>query len=217
MFVPIEETRNRLLKNQSRINVVDLGAKSPHFSGSKRVIAKVAETSLSPKAYCQFYYRIIHSLNAGRILELGTSFGITTLYLAAKKDSKVITFEGNSDIANIAQTNFESLDRKNIRIVEGNLDSSLSDFLQDPKKIDFVLMDANHRYEPTMHYFNLLCRRMSDKGIIVVDDIHQSEEMDRAWRKMKSNELVYGSVDMFKCGLLFFDLTLTKQHFVWSL
>ena len=150
------------------------------------------------------------------MLELGTSFGITTLYLSAIEKSKVFTFEGNEDCISIAQTNFESLGKKNIKIIEGNLDSSLSDFLQDPTKIDFVLMDANHRYQPTIHYFNLLCRRMSDKGIIVVDDTHQSKEMEKAWGEMKDHDLVYGSIDLFKCGFLLFDLSLTKQHFVWS-
>lgn len=216
-FEPIEEMRKRLLKNDSALHVTDLGSKSPHFNGSTRKISRVAATSLSPQKYCALYYRIAEYLKSERILELGTSFGITTLYLSAKEKTKVFTFEGNPDIIGVAQTNFEFFERKNIKIIEGNLDSSLSDFLQDPTRIDFVLMDANHRYQPTIQYFNLLCRRMSDKGVIVVDDIHQSSEMERAWEEMKDHDLVYGSIDLFKCGLLLFDLSLTKQHFVWSL
>lgn len=78
-------------------------------------------------------------------------------------------------------------------------------------------MDANHRYEPTMSYFDLLMKRLNEKSIVVVDDIHWSEEMEKAWTELKNNQLVYGSVDLFRCGLLFFDPDLNRQHFVWSL
>jgi len=150
-------------------------------------------------------------------VELGTSLGITTLYLAARKKAKVFTFEGSDSIANVALTNFEYFNTQNIELIEGNIDSTLPDFLQDPAKINFALIDANHRYEPTVRYFNQLSKRMADKGIIVIDDIHDTPEMERAWNELKRNDLVYASVDLFRCGMLFFDPALNKQHFVWSL
>lgn len=217
LFQNIEDTRNNLLQNQTIIAVNDLGSRSLNLTGNKRKIADVAATSLSKKNYCELFYRIAEYIDAGRILELGTSMGITTLYLSMKENAKVFTFEGNPDIIHIAQTNFESFEKQNIQLVDGNLDETLSDFLQDPAKIDFVLMDANHRYEPTMRYFNMLSRRMSDKGIIIADDIHRSLEMEMAWMKMKTHDLVYGSIDLYKCGILFFDLSLTRKHFVWSI
>ncbi len=216
-FKRIEKTRSGLLSNQSFIRVADLGVRSPHFNGSKRKIARVAATSLAPKKYCELYYRILKHIDAERVLELGTSFGITTLYLSANTNASVFTFEGNNDSINIARTNFEAFERKNVELIEGNLDTTLSNFLQDPTKIDFVFIDANHKYEPTIRYFNMLSRRMSDTGIMVLDDIHLSEEMERAWIEVKNHDLVYGSIDLFKCGILLFDLALTKQHFVWAL
>jgi predicted O-methyltransferase YrrM len=216
-FNRIEDTRKRLLKNHSLIHVNDLGAKSPHFKSNEREVAQVAATSLAPKEYCELYVRIIHYLEAERIIELGTSLGITSLYLSSKKDAEVFTFEGNQDSIHIAKVNFDSFERKNIRIIEGNLDSTLSNFLQDPAKIDFAFVDANHKYEPTMRYFNMLSRRMTDAGIMVIDDIHLSVEMEKAWVEMKNYDLVYGSIDLYKCGILLFDLALTRKHFVWTL
>lgn len=217
IFASIEQTRQRLLANQGVITVNDLGARSSHFNSNKREIAKVAATSLSSKGFCEFYFRILNSIEAKRVLELGTSLGITSLYFSSKAGTQVYTFEGNEDIVHIAKTNFESFERKNIKLIEGNIDETLSDFLQDPSPIDFALMDANHRYEPTLRYFHLISRRMSDQGIIVVDDIHLSEGMEKAWNEMKDHDLVYGSIDLYKCGILFFDLSLTKQHFVFAI
>lgn len=216
-FEEIEKTRGQLLQNQSEISVNDLGAQSKYFKNSKRTISQVAATSLSPEKITRFIYRLLSYLEAKQIVELGTSMGVTSLYMAKKENAFVNTFEGNPSMINIALTNFEYFETKNINLLEGNINDTLQKFLQTPMKIDFVLMDANHRYEPTIHYFNLLTKRIADKGVIVVDDIYNSTEMGKAWNQLKNHPLVYGSVDLFRCGILFFDPALNKQHYVWSL
>ncbi len=215
-FASIEELRANLLRNKTVVTINDLGAKSPHFKKENRLLSKIAETSLSPESYCRLYDRIIRYTEATQILELGTSLGITTLYLAHNKNTLVTTFEGSPSIIKIALTHFERFKAANIELIEGNLDSELSDYLLNPAKLDFVLMDANHRYEPTMRYFNLLSRRMAEKGVIVMDDIHYSEEMNLAWKELSKHQLVYGSVDLFRCGILFFDPAMNRQHYIWS-
>lgn len=215
-FSAYEDLRNKLLVNPLEVTMVDLGARSPHFDKNTRTLSQIASTSLSPASYCRLYNRIIHYIDATQVVELGTSMGITTLYLAPKENVQVTTFEGNSSMINVALTNFEYFDKKNIDLIEGNIDIRLSEFLLNPRKIHFVLMDANHRYEPTIRYFNLLSRRMADKGVMVIDDIYYSEEMHRAWRELCHHQLVYGTVDLFRCGLLFFDPTLNRQHYTWS-
>jgi predicted O-methyltransferase YrrM len=215
-FQEIEKMRGRLLSNQTSVEVKDLGAKSTHFKYDQRTIARVAATSLNDEEHCALFYRIAKSVEAKKILELGTSMGIASLYLSKVEDSRVVTFEGNPAMVSIAETNFEYFNQKNIELIEGNIDQTLPDHLQDPTKIDFALIDANHKYEPTISYFNQLARRMSDHGIIVLDDISHSEGMARAWNEIRKHDLVYGSVDLFRCGILFFDLNLNKQHFTWS-
>lgn len=216
-FDEIEQVRNKLLQSTLEIEVKDLGAQSNHFKSEKRVLSKVAETSISPRLLCELLFRLVNYMDATSIIELGTSAGITSLYLAKQPHSKVITFEGNKELINIAQAHFEYFETKNIKLIEGNLDNTLADYLQNPAKIDFALMDANHRYEPTMRYFNLLSKRIAHKGIIVLDDIYHSEEMAKAWKELSKHELVYGSADLFRCGILFFDPALNRQHFVWKM
>ncbi len=90
-------------------------------------------------------------------------------------------------------------------------------FLEQTQKVDFVLIDANHLYGPTMRYYQHLTKRLTEKSIVIIDDIHRSAEMEKAWREIKSDVLVYGSIDLYRCGILLFDPVLNKQHFVWSL
>ena len=161
--------------------------------------------------------RISAHMQAKVLVELGTSVGLTTLYLAQQPGSQVTTFEGNKDLIQVAQTHFDYFNQSNIRVVAGNIDQTLPDFIQNPAKIDFAFMDANHQYTPTLRYFELLAKRIKTTGIIVLDDIYFSPQMADAWKELKAHPLVYGSVDLFRCGLLFFDPALNRQHYVWSI
>lgn len=216
-FREIERIRTGLLSNPTELTLEDLGAGSQKLKGVKRKLADIASTSLTPANYARLYRHIIHYQGAKNVVELGTSLGITSLYLASHEECHVTTFEGSHALADVALTHFEYFDKKNIELIEGDIHSTLQEFVQHPAKINFVLMDAHHRYEPTLHYFDLMMRRLDEKSVVVIDDIHWSEEMERAWNELRNSQLVYGSVDLFRCGILFFDPALGRQHYVWSL
>jgi precorrin-6B methylase 2 len=215
-FSALEQLRTNLLNNHTVVVVDDFGGGSA-LPGNRRMLADIARTSVTPRPYAEFYFRILESIRAKRIVELGSCLGVTSLYLAQKKGSSVFTFEGSPSLINVSLTNFEYFNQPNIRLMEGNIESSLPDFLQDPAKIDFTLIDANHRYAPTLKYFNLIMKRLDEKSIVVIDDIHRSEEMEQAWKELSVHELVYGSIDLFQCGILLFEPSLNRQHYVWSL
>ena len=212
----IEEVRTKLLNNPYPIETIELGSGVAPVSGKEK-LSVIAGKSLAPPTIAQLYVRIVKYLKAETIVELGTSLGITTLYLALRNDAQVVTLEGNKAVADIATTNFEFFDKRNIKLVHGNIAQTLKEVLFNIRKVDFVLMDANHRYEPTMLYFDLVSKRVKEKSIVIMDDIHRSSEMARAWSEITKHELVYGSIDLFRCGVLFFEPSLGKQHFVWEL
>ena len=212
----IEEVRKKLLSNPFPIEYQELGSGKPNASGKEK-LSSIAQHSLATPAVASMYARIVKYLKAETIIELGTSLGVTTLYLALRQEAHVTTLEGNKAVADIAQTNFEFFDKRNISIIHGNIDQTLKEAMFNMRRVDFALVDANHRYEPTMRYFDLISKRVKEKSIVVIDDIHHSAEMNKAWNEIRKNELVYGSIDLFRCGILFFEPSLGKQHFVWEL
>jgi hypothetical protein len=219
-FSHLEAARAKLLQNQGIVKIEDLGSgsRTKTLQQTERKIADIAATSFTPAQVAEVYFRTCQYTEVHNVVELGTSMGLTSLYLSELPDCKVHTFEGSHALANIALTNFEYFDRKNIHLVEGDIGVTLPRFLQDNlAKIGFALVDANHRYAPTLQYFEWLMKRFNEKSVMVIDDIHHSPEMEKAWDELKKHYLVYGSVDLFRCGILFFEPGLNRQHFVWAL
>lgn len=215
LYDPLLESLRKKLSNDHReLELEDYGAGSKHASGNKRKISSIATVSLSSAQYSCLYQRIARYANATTILELGTSFGINTLYLAKKENAYVYTFEGAASVAEIAAISFEFAGANNIELITGNLDNTLYSNLSRIPKVDLAFMDANHRYKPTLAYFELLLSRSHHKSIIILDDIHDSPDMEKAWQEIKRHPLVYTTADLFRCGIVFLDPSLTKQHVV---
>jgi predicted O-methyltransferase YrrM len=213
-FEAIEAFREKLLQNRSIITVADPGAGSLALKGAQRRISDIATTSLSPARYSALYARVIRHFACRHLVELGTSLGINTLYLGHAPETTVSTFEGAPEVADLARTTFEFAGATNIKLIEGNIDTSLPSYLLNAPKVDFAFVDAHHRYDPTLKYVQWLIKKVHARSVIILDDIHYSPDMERAWNELKRHELVYASADLYRCGFLFFDPSLNKQHVV---
>lgn len=210
----IESLRKKLSNDHREFVIEDYGSGSKHNKSNRRRISEISTLSLSPVKYSSLYQRIAHYAQAKIIVELGTSLGISTLYLAKKENTKVYTFEGSQSIADIASLSFEFAGVSNTELIVGNLDNTLYSNLSRIPKIDLAFMDANHSYEPTLRYFELLLARSHHKSIFIIDDIHDTPQMEKAWVAIKKHPLVYTTADLFRCGIIFFDPSLNKQHVV---
>jgi predicted O-methyltransferase YrrM len=216
VYENIEKQRQVLLNDKTIIDVEDFGAGSTIIKTKQRVVKDIAASSLKPKKYSQLLFRMIQFYNKKNVLELGTSFGITTSYIAAAKNNPAVTsMEGSQSIANIAQQNFDALQLNNINIIRGDFEKTLSPFLENAKTIDFAFLDGNHRKIPTLQYFKQILSNSTEETIVVFDDIHWSKEMEEAWGEIKANEAVTLTIDLFFIGIVFLKKEFKiKQHFV---
>ena len=211
----IEDRRQELVQRTDSITVSDFGAGSHTGAGRVRRVADLARIAAKPPQLAQLLFRLVNYFQPATILELGTSLGLTTAYLAAAHSQhRVLTFEGCPATARVARETFASLKLRNIELVEGNLDETLASALAAlPASVDFVFFDGNHRYEPTLRYFELCVAKAHEQSIFVLDDIHWSAEMERAWKEIKAHPQVRLTVDLFHIGLVFFRTSQPKQHF----
>lgn len=204
-FEAIETLRKALLHCDDQVQMQDLGAASHISSQPHRTIKSIARHSLSSPKFSRLLYRLVSFQKSEYVVELGTSFGINTLYLSsARPTAQVFTLEGASDIADRAERLFRDHGPSNIRLIRGNIDQTLPELLARLPYIDLVYLDANHRYEPTLRYFEQLTAKIRPDSIIVIDDIYWSDEMYQAWSYIKQHPSVSLSIDVFNAGIVFF-------------
>ena len=211
----IEPLRKELLVNSKEIEVEDFGAGSAIIPFKKRKIKSIAASSLKRKKFAQLLFRIARYYHSKTIIELGTSLGITTSYLAlADRENIIYTMEGSKNIAAQANENFKKNTLSNIQLIIGNFDNTIPDLINKLTTVDLLFVDGNHRLKPTLDYFEAFLKKSADHSIFIFDDIHWSEEMEAAWEVIKQHESVTLTIDLFFIGLVFFSKDFkVKQNF----
>jgi len=213
-YSSIEKERKKLLTNQNSINVTDYGSGSLVLKNPEKKISGIAKYSLKSQKHAQLLFRLVNHFESKHILELGTSFGITTSYLASVSSrSTVISLEGCPEISKIANSVFNNLDIKNIEIITGNINETLTPALGKLKSIDFVFFDGNHQKQATLNYFNTCLPFAHNNSVFVIDDIHLNKEMEQAWAEIKDIKEVMVTIDLFHLGIVLFKKEFTRQHF----
>ncbi len=210
----IESWRESLLKNKNIVKGIDFGAGSRVKS---KTIASIARYGISSKKDCLLLHELIRIIQPKTCIELGTSLGIGTAYLAkASADCNIYTFEGNGDLIRMSQALFAKLSINNIHNIQGSINDTLPEKLEELDIIDMVIIDANHTQGSLISYFNLLKPKMNDTGIMVIDDIRWSAGMYRGWKKIALDQQVTISLEFLNKGFLFFRKTRQKQHYILS-
>lgn len=213
-FSKIEKVRHQLLSDHSVIIIEDHGAGSQQNGNNRRRrIAAIASTSVSDSGKCRLLFQICNYYHSNNIIELGTSLGISSAYLAAADGrSKVVTMEGAQNIAEKAAEVHRLLGYENIEIKVGPFDQNLDEVLSEMGQVDFVFLDGNHNKAATLRYFDKILPFCNDHTIIVLDDIYWSEGMTAAWKEIEKHVAVTLSIDLFDIGIVFLSKNLSKQQ-----
>lgn len=215
IYDDIESIRAKLLLTDIEINIEDHGAGSRINTSSKRRIKDIAKHTLKSAKYGQLLFRLINHFKPHNILELGTSLGISTLYLATpNKDAQITTVEGCPNTAKVAQVNFDKMGMENIKLVNATFDAYLPQYLAQINSLDVVFFDGNHQKTATLDYFDQCVAKIHDKSIFIFDDIHWSVEMSEAWEVIKKHPRVRSTIDLFFVGIVFFNNDLSKEDFL---
>lgn len=136
-----------------------------------------------PRETGLFLYLLVKISGAGRILEIGTSQGYSTIWLAwAAKEikAKVISLEINPESAAKARANLKKAGLDNfVKIKVGDARKSLARLKE---KFDFVFIDAEKKDYPT--YFRLVQPLLKKNGLIVADNIISHAEALSDYKKV---------------------------------
>jgi predicted O-methyltransferase YrrM len=204
-FEELNEVRERLRKDPTRLEIGSFGAGSKAFHSNNRKVKDITAKGISSPLQSELFYRLINYLQYTSTLELGTSLGLNTLYLArANRAGTVVSIEGSKALYNLALALAEKNKTNNIQFVNAEFDQVLPGILRKLKTVDFLYIDGNHSYEATLRYFQQALPHMPPQSVMVFDDIYWSRGMTRAWKQIRQHPSVTLSIDTFYFGLVFF-------------
>jgi len=201
---PIEQLRHQLLRDHRLIEVDDPGAGSRVHATRRRSISQIARTAAKPVPLARMLFQLCRYVQPAMVIELGTSLGLTTAYLAAAvPDARVITVEGSKAIAAEARRNLQQLRLHNVDFRQALFADVLPEIRATLREPFLLFVDGDHRYASTRAYVEPFLSALDGDSCVVMDDIHWSREMTEAWNSLRNDSRVNLSIDVFFMGFLF--------------
>jgi len=188
----IEKKRSELNNSLMEITITDYGAGSPNKKRNKDQMYEGVVTTTTVSNACKasksyfwslVLFKLIREFKPTTCIELGAGLGISGAYQASalKLNNKgnITTLEGAKSLASLAKDNFQQLGLENVDVVIGRFQDNLGRILTK-KVIDYAFIDGHHDEEATISYFEQFFPYLSQKSLLIFDDISWSDGMRRA-------------------------------------
>ncbi len=211
------EDYKKKLKNQiSPVTRSNFGAGSLLALGNKSLLpSEINRTIGIPRKYGELLWKLSRKYGNQGILELGTGLGCSTYYLASGvPNAKVVTIEGHKAYAEVAKRVLSQSEVSNIEFRTGSFTDELNALKNEKAIFGLFFIDGDHSYNPTITNFNHCLEIATADAVIIIDDIHWSDEMQRAWETIKTHSRCAVSIDLFRFGVVFTNKKLQNQHYI---
>ena len=210
----IKRLRNKMCQSEKNIKILDYGAGSSINNSKIRKIKDIARNSAKNAKFGQLIYKACQYMKVNTIIELGTSLGISSCYLAkGAPKSTIYSFEGCPETIKIAKENLNSLGITNVNIINGDFNNTLEKKLKEIKRFDLAFIDGNHQEKYTIEYYELLLQYSKNNTIFIFDDINWSYGMQKAWKYIKKHPRTKVTIDLFFVGIVFIKTELSEEDF----
>lgn len=159
-------------------------------------------------------FRLVNRFHPKVILEIGSSWGISSLYMNAPySDVLQVCMEQNAVVAELME---QVLSQSNIRIVRAKFDSLPEKEINELNSVEFVLIHASSDEMSVEKVLRQVAPVLSTEAIVVIDGIRKNNVRQQEWKRISVFPGVTVSMDLYDMGLLFFFPKLNKQHYIVS-
>ncbi|WP_298343619.1 class I SAM-dependent methyltransferase [uncultured Algibacter sp.] len=208
----IFDFRKSLLRNKSKIKVIDLGAGSQVMKNEWRLVSEVSKNAGTTLKRAKLLFRLTQYFKPQNILELGTSLGLATHALSLGNPiAKITTIEGCPNTSAFSQKLLKNSNIQNVSHINGDFNDEIEKLISN--KYDLIFFDGNHQKETTLNYFETLLKTATNHSVFIFDDIYWSKGMTEAWEIIKKHPKVNVTIDTFFWGFVFFREEQVKEHF----
>ena len=161
-----------------------------------------------PEQVDKLLFRLVNRFSPQKIVEVGTGAGLSLCYLASGKwGAQCISLPGEGPSKVMEEVVGQC---KNATIVKGPLMDTLRKELSSGK-VDFLHIAHTPNFSQVWENF---FPYRAEKTIVVIEGIHDTKSKSAWWEEIVADERTGITFDLYDLGIVFFDHTMNKQHYI---
>lgn len=182
---------------------------TPHsfyiYEDNRKEIEKAGLLKEAEFKYAELLFRLVNRFDSVNILEIGSDYGLNSLYISGhSKKASITCIEIDDEKLSISK---KLLANKKRNIV-------FSKILPPAKNnYDAVIWDLEQYPLESKEILNTICNNVKQDGFIVVRHINKSKHNKRLWQKTCNMEGITMSFDLGAIGIGFFKPSLPKIEY----
>lgn len=162
----------------------------------------------------QLLFRICARYKLKNVMEVGTSPGISTLYLTTTDQAlKCTRLEINKELSKKVRMLLNKEGRINFDQFPVESLAKPDDVLQHAGVQDLIFISAIAPTNQLIYYFDSCVNFCNPNSIIVIDNPYESEEATVAWKTIQKRTHVYATIDLYHLGIVFFNPAYAHTHY----
>jgi predicted O-methyltransferase YrrM len=187
----VERERDRLLADRSEFDRLD----------GDMTIGEFTRRASKSKAWCRFLHLLTYRLQPLTVVEMGTGVGISgaSIATALPDGSSMWTIDLRVVSGRLAREVFQRVG-VDVQIVTGRFDEVFDQVLVESRPLDLLYVDGHHNEQATLAYTEQAVPYLSDRALVVYDDIRWSDGMERAWANLQSQSRWLFTADVGEMG-----------------
>ncbi|WP_455637310.1 O-methyltransferase [Parabacteroides sp.] len=174
----------------------------------------VKREAIRPK-HGALLFRLTNYFKSKNILQIGTTMGLSTLYLTSYATGlRCIALENIPEFAAIARQAFAKEGRNPVDLRIGNYKDLLPQALNDINSLDFVFFNTLYEQQNNLWLFNECMKYAHNDTVFVIEGIKASRKMRELWEEICACPEVTVTLDLYSLGIVLFNKKLHKRDYI---
>lgn len=211
-FYDIELLRKQLLFREERLTYPDRQKRGRMKS---RTIGEIVKREAIKPRHGALLFRLVNYFKSVRILQLGPTMGLSTLYLTSYASHlQCVALENVSEFATIARQVFDKAARNPIDLRVGDYQTLLPEALRDMKQVDCVFFNTLYELYDNFRLFEACLDYVHNDTFFVFEGIRANSQMRKFWQDVCASPDVTVTLDLYSLGIVFFNKKLHKRDYI---
>lgn len=179
----------------------------------KEMPKNIRQWGANGKAVDELLFRLVNNQQPDNVTVVGAGNGLSALYMAlAKREAHcILVNKVSANSIPISGNLFDRFKREAKFLVEKELNQPSRGNLGLPIKTDVVLFNQQR---VNKELWQACVQRAHDNSLFIVTGIYESALMTNWWKSIVADQQTGITFDLYDLGLVFFDKTKIKQHYI---